>query len=182
MSRFSVVGTSGAGKTQLASAIADRLDIPHVELDALYHQPDWGEPAPEAFRADVIEALAGDAWVACGNYSAVRPTVWGRATHVVWLDYPRGVVMRRVVRRTVRRVVRREQLWNGNREPWRNLWDPRPRHNIIVWSWTNHEKYRRRYASAMDDRTWAHLSFVQLRSPAEAEAWIADLVPDRPVG
>lgn len=172
MSRFSVVGTSGAGKTRLASAIADRLDIPHVELDALHHQPGWAEPDPNDFRSDVVEALAADAWVACGNYSAVRPVVWGRATHVVWLDYPRTTVMRRVVRRTLRRVVRRERLWNGNREPWRNLWDPRPRHNIIMWAWANHEKYRRRYDSAMGDPAWAHLSFIRLRSPAETKAWL----------
>ncbi|MEM6716595.1 MAG: AAA family ATPase, partial [Cyanobacteria bacterium P01_C01_bin.147] len=32
--RIAVVGTAGAGKTPLAKAIAEVLDIPHVELDA----------------------------------------------------------------------------------------------------------------------------------------------------
>lgn len=182
MRRFSVVGTSGAGKTSLASAIAERLAIPHVELDGLYHQPGWQARAPDEFRTAATAATDGDAWVVDGNYSIVQPMVWGRATHVVWLDYPRGLVMRRVVRRTLRRVALRQELWNGNREPWRNLWDPRPEQNIILWSWTNHEKYQRRYASAMGDPRWRHLEFVRLRSPAEAEAWVAGLTPDRSVG
>jgi len=33
------VGSSGAGKSTLARAIAKRLAIPYVELDAFMHQP-----------------------------------------------------------------------------------------------------------------------------------------------
>jgi adenylate kinase family enzyme len=182
VSRYSVVGTSGTGKTTLASAIADRLAIPRVELDGLYHQPGWQPPAAHAFETAVATATAGEAWVVDGNYSMVRPIVWGRATHVVWLDYPRDIVMRRVVARTLRRVVLREELWNGNREPWRNLWDPRPERNIILWSWTRHETYRERYLAAIDDPAWAHLEFIRLRSPAETEAWLEGLATGGSVG
>lgn len=37
--RVLVAGTSGAGKTTLARRTAAVLDIPHIELDALYHGP-----------------------------------------------------------------------------------------------------------------------------------------------
>ena len=43
--RIAVVGTSGSGKTTLARRLAQRLGIPHVELDALHWEPDW-TPAP----------------------------------------------------------------------------------------------------------------------------------------
>jgi adenylate kinase family enzyme len=39
--RIVVVGTSGAGKTTLARRIADRLQLPHIELDAINWQSEW---------------------------------------------------------------------------------------------------------------------------------------------
>lgn len=101
--------------------------------------------------------------------------VWGRATHVVWLDYSRPLVMARIVRRTLRRMATGEELWNGNRERWQNLWDPRPHENIVLWTWTRHGHYRARYEAAMADPRWAHLVFVRLHAPSEAEAWLATL-------
>jgi hypothetical protein len=47
--------------------------------------------------------------------------IWARADTVIWLDPPRRTVMRRVIWRTIRRVAGRAELWNGNRERWRNL-------------------------------------------------------------
>ena len=50
MERIAVIGTSGAGKTTLARRLAGSLDVPHLELDAIYHQAGW-EPL-EARRVD----------------------------------------------------------------------------------------------------------------------------------
>ena len=36
-----------------------------------------------------------------------------------------------------------------------------------MWAWTQHAKYRARYAEAMADPICAHLRFFRLRSPAE---------------
>lgn len=175
MSRYVVIGSSGSGKTTTAAVLADRLGLDHVELDALYHQPDWAEPEPGAFEADVLEALGEDNWVVDGNYSRVRDVVWPRATTIVWLDYPRSTVMRQLVPRTLRRIATRQELWNGNREGWRNLFDTRPEENVIVWSWTRHDLQRDRYLEAQDDPQWAHLEWVVHRSPAETEAWLTSL-------
>jgi hypothetical protein len=79
--------------------------------------------------------------------------------------------------------VRREELWNGNREPLRNLWAWDPERSVIRWSWTQHGKYQERYRSAMVSATTspalAHLDFVRLGSHAEAERWLATLAPSR---
>lgn len=173
---ISVVGNSGSGKTTLARSLADRMGVAHVELDALYHGPGWTEPEPDAFRRSVAEALdaARDGWVTCGNYSAVREeVVWPRADTVVVLDLSRTVVMRRVVARTLRRAVRREELWNGNREPLRNLYAWAPEQNIIRWAWVRHDVYRDRYRIAAQDPAHANLNFVFLRSPEEVDAFLA---------
>jgi hypothetical protein len=56
-----------------------------------------------------------------GNYGPVRDRVWQRATHLVWLDYERPVIMALVISRTLVRAVLRTELWAGNRERWRNM-------------------------------------------------------------
>jgi hypothetical protein len=103
----------------------------------------------------------------------IQEVVWTRADTVVWLDLPRSRIMRQVVGRTVRRVVTREELWNGNREPFENLWAWAPERNIMRWAWTQHDKYVRRYSEAMTDPRWGDLRFVRLRSPAEIERWMS---------
>lgn len=174
MERISVVGTSGAGKTTLAAALAERLELPHVELDALYWRADWTPlPAPE-FRAAVTAACAAPRWVTCGNYSEVQDLVWERADTVVVLDLPKRTTTRRVISRTLRRALARAELWNGNRERLRNaLALHEPERSVIAWSWHSHARIRRRYREAGIDPRWAHLHFVTLTSPSAVREWLA---------
>src|SRR5215831_10932803 len=105
--RIVVVGTSGAGKTTLARRIADRLQLPHIELDAINWQSEWRDLTrhdPEEFVRRVTEAIQAEAWVVDGNYGPVRERVWKRATHLVWLDYERAVIMARVISRSLLRA------------------------------------------------------------------------------
>ena len=175
MQRVSVVGNSGSGKTMLARRLSERIGAPFVELDSIFHQPRW-EPLPtDQFRARVAEVVAGTSWVVDGNYSVVRDLVWSRADTVIWFDLPRRVVMAQVVGRTLRRTVTRQELWNGNREPLGNLWRLDPERNIIRWAWTNHAKYRDRYARAAEDGGYAGVRFLRLGSRHDAERLIAEL-------
>ena len=171
--RVSVVGVSGAGKTTLGRRLAERLEVPYVELDSIFHQPGWQELGREEFRRRVAEVVAGDGWVVDGNYSPVQDLVWARADTVVWLDLPRPLVMRRIVARTLRRTLTREELWNGNREPLLAPLRLDPERNMIRWSWVNHGKYAERYGGAMADPANGHLRFVRLRTPAEVDALLA---------
>ena len=174
MRRVSVVGNSGSGKSTVAARLAAGLGVPHAELDAIVHQANW-EPLPhDEFRGRVSEVVAGDGWVVDGNYSVVRDLVWDRADTVVWLDLPRLVVARRITTRSIRRVVRREELWNGNRERWRNLVTRDPDESAIRHSWQHHQKNHDRYAAAAQDPAYSSLRFVQLRSPREIEAFLAE--------
>jgi adenylate kinase family enzyme len=173
MRRIAVVGNSGSGKTTLARDLAGRLGVPHVELDALYHQPNWTPPPPDEFRAAVGSALAAERWVVDGNHGDVRDLVWGRADTLVWLDLPRRTVLRRIVLRTLVRSATRRELWNGNRErPLDVLRLDDPERSIIRWSWSQHAPYRRRYAALTADPSWSHLEVVRLRSAREVSRWL----------
>jgi adenylate kinase family enzyme len=174
------VGCSGSGKTTLARSLARALGVPHIELDAIFHQPGWTPLDDESFRARVGQAIDVPGWVVDGNYSVVRDVVWQRADTVVWFDLSYLVVMARTIRRTLRRVVTRQELWNGNKEPWSNLFSWKPEQSIIAWSATRHKVYRQRYRAAEHDPRWAGMDFVRLRTQREADAFLDEVMITAP--
>ncbi|MEH6797415.1 MAG: hypothetical protein V7694_25145 [Rhodococcus sp. (in: high G+C Gram-positive bacteria)] len=90
--RIVVAGTSGSGKTTLAARIGSLLDIEHVEIDSLFHGPNW-TPRP-TFERDVDEFLARPSWVTEWQYNIVRDRLADRAELFLWLDLPRRTVIR----------------------------------------------------------------------------------------
>jgi hypothetical protein len=87
--RIAVVGVSGKGTT-LARRLAEQLDVPYTELDALCHRPGWVEASDEDFRRDVEAAMNhSDGWVLDGSYQwKLGDLVLQRADTIVWLDQP----------------------------------------------------------------------------------------------
>ena len=170
MKRVTVVGTSGSGKTTLAQRLSEKLAIPHVELDAIYWQPNWTSLPVDQFRQRVDTALSDDTWVTDGNYSMVRDIVWARADMVIWLDYPLWVMLWRVFWRGLRRSVTGEELWEfGNRESmFRHLFT---RDSLLLWVLTTYRRRRKEYPMLLTQPEYSHLRLVRLRSPEEMEHW-----------
>jgi adenylate kinase family enzyme len=171
--RVAVVGNSGSGKSTLARKLAAVLGVPHLELDSVFHQPDWVPLHADEFRQAITVASARDDWVIDGNYSTVRPLIWTRADTVVWLDLPRRTVMGQVAWRTLRRSATRQELWNGNRESLRNFMHVDPERSVIALAWHSHAKYHDRYAAAAIDPANAHLTFVRLTSRRDVSRFLA---------
>ena len=167
-----VKGASGSGKTTLARALAERLDLPYVELDALCHGPNWAEASDEEFRASVEAAMRSPAWVIDGNYDRkVGELIVSQADTVVWLDLPLSVKLRRLWRRTSQRIRDDVALWNGNRETWRNaIWT---RESLFVWTVRSHRRHRRKWPARFAAPQLAHVEVVHLRTQAEVERWLA---------
>jgi len=175
--RVSVVGTSGSGKTTFAGALAAALGARRIDLDAINWQAGWTDlntNDPEEFRRRVAEAVAGEAWVSCGNYGTVRPIVLARATHLVWLDYDRWIVMGRVLRRSFHRAWTGEELWpgTGNRETFSRWLD---KEHPIRWAWDTFDRRRRSYGEMFEDPAQAGLEKHRLRHPREAAGLIGQL-------
>lgn len=168
-----MVGTSGSGKSTLARELAEILGVPHLELDAVHHQPGWAPLPTDEFRRIVAARAAAGGWVIDGNYGRVRDLVWARADTVVWLDLPKRTVMRQVVWRTLRRVALRRELWNGNRERWRNFFSMDKEESVIAWAWQTHAATRTKLEAAMADPANSHLRFVRLTSPAAVRRFLS---------
>lgn len=174
MQRIRVVGASGSGKTYLARQLAERLGLPHLELDSVQHLAGWRVAPLDQFQADVRAFVADSddrgGWVIDGNYNDRAPELFDAADTIVWLDYPRWLVMTRVVRRSTTRLVSRRTLWNDNRESLRALCSLDPERNIVLWAWTQHAASRRRYIDAMQrsvDARW-----IRLRTPQRTRDWL----------
>lgn len=166
--RIHVVGTSGSGKTTLARRVAERLDLPHVELDAIRHQAGWVELPDDEFVARARDIASGDGWVVDGNYGVVRPIFFERATHIVWPDLAKSVVMGQVVWRSLSRAVTKRPMWNGNTERFRTWGEPT---HPIRWAWSTYERRQREYS----DATEADPRWVRLRSRREIDEWLGRL-------
>lgn len=172
MNRVSVVGTTGSGKTTFARALAQRIGGAHVELDALFWQPNWVEAPNDVFRERVDLATQAGRWVVDGNYGQVRDIVWGRAQAVVWLDLPLVTVLWRLTRRTFGRAIHREELWNGNREQLRT--HLLTRDSLFLWVLQTYWRRKRDYPLLFARPENAHLHIVHLYSPREAEVWMTN--------
>lgn len=114
--RIVVRGATGSGKTTLTRRLGALLDLPVIELDALFWQPNWAEtPAPE-FREKVAAALAAApaGWVCDGAYnSRLGGLVASRGDTLIWLHLPWRVSFWRLLKRTVGRARTREPMWGG---------------------------------------------------------------------
>jgi len=176
--RIAVVGSAGAGKTTLAQRLAQRLALPHVELDAIFWGPNWTPVPRDLFREKVGRALDGPAWATDGNYSAARDIVWGRADTLVWLDYALPLVMWRVTRRTMRRALTGQVLWSGNQERLRTALLSSD--SLILYALRTHHRRRRDYARLARQPEYAHLHVVRLHSPSEAQRWLRSLSQAQP--
>ncbi len=169
-SRINVIGTSGSGKTIMARQLAEKLGVPHVELDALHWGPNWTEEPDEVLWERVDKALVGDGWTVDGNYSKVRDIVWGRADTVVWLDFSLPLILWRLTRRTFRRAVLKEEIWHGNKESLRTHFLTKD--SLYLWVFQTYKQRRREYPELLARPEYAHLTKIRLRSAGEARKWL----------
>jgi adenylate kinase family enzyme len=172
--RVSVVGSTGTGKTTYARQLAEILEVPHTELDAIVWQPNWTLLSREEFRARVAERLAAPGWVVDGNYGGaeVRPMVWALSDTIIWLDFSLPVIYRRLLRRTIDRIRDGQELWpgTGNRETIRNAFFSTE--SLFWWALKTYRRRKRSYTALFARPDYGHITRLRFRSPIEADRWL----------
>jgi adenylate kinase family enzyme len=173
MRRIAVVGPGGAGKSTFASELGRRTGLPVVHLDRHYWKPGWTATPREDWAALQAQLLAGDAWIADGNYGATFDVRFARADTVIVLAPPRLTCVAAVLRRWVRHRGRDVQA-AGCPE--------RVTLEFLRWIWRYPAESRPRLDGALD-RHSAHLQIVELRSRRAAAAFLDGIArPREPVG
>lgn len=143
-SRIAIYGPSGSGKSTLSRELAQSLQLPLLELDAVFHaHPNWVDLSREEFREQVSAFLNAHpgGWVIEGNYSFVRDLILPQAETAIWLDLPFPTVYRRLACRTISRSFTHSALWNGNKETLSQTFFSR--HSMLIWgvkAWGSHRR------------------------------------------
>lgn len=86
--RVIVTGLAGSGKSTLSLALGAKTDLPVIHLDLHFWKPGWVAPSEAEWREKQGVVLAGDAWIADGNYHETLDLRLERADTVVFLDLP----------------------------------------------------------------------------------------------
>ena len=171
MHKVAVIGATGSGKSTVSRQLAQRLNVPHVELDALFWKPGWEMTPAEDFRPIVAAALDTDGWVADGNYRTRLATlVLDQADLVVWLDMALRTKFWRIFRRTSRRIRTREVLWGTNVDTWKAALLSRD--SLFWWVLKTHYPNRRDLPVLL-----ARYPHVHLRSQRDVEQFVESVHP-----
>ncbi|MET9559516.1 AAA family ATPase [Streptomyces tauricus] len=172
MERILVVGVTGAGKSTLARAVGERLDMPYYEMDALYFTgPGWA--VNDTLTEEVARLTSAPRWIVDSvGYPEVRDLLWDRADTILWLDYGKRVVIPRAFRRSVRRTVTRESIFGGNRETWAGWLS---REHPVWWAWSQHAVRRQEIERRTRDPRFAPLDTLRFSRPRDTAAWLTSV-------
>ncbi len=169
MQRIHIIGGSGAGKTTLGRQLAQRLDLPFIDLDDLYWEPGWHEVGHAELARRLRPHLEGSGWVVVGNYSATTEKhVWPRITQLIVLDLPYPLMLRRALWRTLVRGITGQPCCNGNVE---SVWRLFHHDGVVRYLTRTWRKRHRRYATLAREPALAHAQVVLLQSPQAVQAF-----------
>ena len=102
MERIMIIGCSGSGKSRLALELKEKLGLPVVHLDQLWHKNGWQHISREDFDSRLALAMNMDRWIIDGNYSRTIPQRLSQCDTIIYLDFERWECLLGVAERVLR--------------------------------------------------------------------------------
>ena len=99
MERVIIIGCGGAGKSTLARAMGDKLDLPVVHLDKLFWRPGWVQVSREEFDLLLAQAVAEPKWIMDGNFNRTIQSRLEYCDTVIYMDFSRWAGVWGVIKR-----------------------------------------------------------------------------------
>ncbi len=163
-----VAGCAGSGKSTLARDLASRTGLPLVEWDGL------GVLGSPEYRAAISRMAAGPRWILDGAPYYADEFVYAAADTVIFLDYPKRVVMWLVLRRTLRIELARRAAARHRPQglaAWRDAEHP------VRWAWFSHRDRHREGLVLTARPELADAQIIRFTRPAMAIRWLGNCRP-----
>ena len=161
-----VIGCAGSGKSTLARQLAGRTGLPLVERDEL------GVEGSPGYLSALAEMAARPCWILDGAPYYADELVYSAADTVVFLDYPKVLVLWRVLWRTAKVDVLGRPA--GAHRP-QGLAALRDREHPIRWAWTSHRDRHREGLALMARPGLAQTQILRFTRPIVTRRWLRQI-------
>lgn len=105
--RILVIGCPGGGKSMLARALSEALDLPYISMDRdFYWLPGWKKRDRSDIDRLIAGAVAQERWIMDGTGLGSFHLRLPRADLVIWLRLPRMVCLLGAISRALRYLGR----------------------------------------------------------------------------
>jgi len=173
--RVIVTGMAGSGKSTFSRELSARTGLPVIHLDLHYWKPGWVRPSDHEWRVTQRSLLAGDAWIADGNYHETLDLRLERADTVVVLDTPWWVCAGRAFVRGLRRPVGTQMPEGCDDSVIRRLCDE---WRLVGAAWRDRHKEPER-ERAIISQHGQHVALHALSSKRAARAFLGECGTER---
>jgi adenylate kinase family enzyme len=170
MKKILIIGSGGAGKSTLARALGEILQIEVLHLDRFHWQPGWIGLPKDEWQKTVEDLLKRESWIMDGNFGGTMERRLAASDTAIFLDFPRTICLYRVFRRWLAyRNTNRPDMTEGCNE--KIDWD------MVHWVWTFPERARPQIEDRLQ-KVAGEKTIIRLRSPKEVNNFLSELAED----
>lgn len=166
MLKILIIGSSGTGKSTLASELGEILNLPVYHLDIYFWKPNWVQNDQEQFDVALAEILKKEKWIIDGNYSLTMEWRLQFADTVIFLDYPTRIALYRAFKRRIAyRNKTRPSITEGCNE--KIDWE------FLKWIWTFRRNHRQKILKLLEKSK--HIQVIRFKTPRKLKKWLDQL-------